>query len=202
VKEGWTRAVSDQIGHEVRRFSDGDPAARELLARRACRLALRTAAAIMQSRDEAADVAQDVAVDVLSSLGKLRDADAFDAWVHRITVRHALRALKRRRGARAAETSLALVAEADEPLASPGPDQVALLSARSALAAALAELPPRQRLALSLRYVHDLSDAEVAAALGCRVGTAHSLLSRGRAGLRASPLLADLAPATTAGGPG
>ncbi len=194
--------MTNQVGDEVRRFRDGDSAARELLARRACRLALRTAAAITQSRDEAADVAQDVAVEVLSSLTKLRDPDAFDAWVHRITVRHALRALKRRRRAHAAETPLVLVAEADEPLALAGPDRAGLLTARSALAAALADLPPKQRLALALRYVHDLSDAEVAAALGCRIGTAHSLLSRGRAGLRRSPQLAEVAPATSAGGPG
>ena len=194
--------MSNQVGHEVRRFLGGDDAAREALARRACRLALRTAAAIMQSRDEAADVAQDVAVDVLSSLSKLRDPDAFDAWVHRITVRHALRALKRRRGARAAETPLALVLDHEQPLVSRGSDPAALVAARSALTAALAELPPRQRVALALRYVHDLPDAEIAAALGCRVGTAHSLLSRGRAALRRSPRLAELAPAASgSGGP-
>jgi RNA polymerase sigma factor (sigma-70 family) len=191
--------VSNQVGDEVLRFRDGDPAARELLARRACRLALRTAAAITRSRDEAADIAQDVAVDVLCSLPKLRDPDAFDAWVHRITARHALRTLKRRRAARATERPL-VVGEADEPVAPTAPDPAVLLDARSALAAALAELPPRQQLALALRYVHDLSDDDLAAALGCRVGTAHSLLSRGRAGLRGNRLLADLAPVSAAGG--
>ena len=97
---------------------------------------------------------------------------------------------------------LALLGEGEEPYAPEGPDREALLSARQALAAALAQLPPRQRLALALRYVHDLSDAEIAAALGCRVGTAHALLSRARAALRQDPLLAELAPATTTGGSG
>jgi RNA polymerase sigma-70 factor (ECF subfamily) len=194
--------VTDTVHDEVQRFRAGDRVAAEVLARRACRLALRTAAVILHSREEAADVAQDVAVDVLRSLPKLRQPDAFDAWVHRITVRHAVRLLRRRSAAQAVETPLALIADADEPLAPEGPDRAALVAARSTLAAALAQLPPRQRLALALRYVHDLSDAEIAAALGCRVGTAHSLLSRGRAGLRRNPKLAELAPATTAGGPG
>jgi RNA polymerase sigma factor (sigma-70 family) len=194
--------VTDAIPEEVRRFRAGDAAAAEVLARRACRLALRTAAVILHSREEAADVAQDVAVDVLRSLPKLRQPEAFDAWVHRITVRHALRLLRRRRATQAVETPLALIAERDEPLALEDSDRAALVAARSMLAAALAKLAPRQRLALALRYVHDLSDAEIAAALGCRIGTAHSLLSRGRAGLRHDPGLADLAPAISAGGPG
>lgn len=186
---------------QLRRFHDGDPAAVEALARHATRLALRTAAVILHSREEAGDVAQDVAVDVLRSLGKLRDPRAFDAWVHRITVRHALGTLRRRSAARKAETPLALIGELDEPAAPEGPDRAAILAARAALAAALAELPPRQRLALALRYVHDLSDDDIATALGCRVGTAHALLSRGRAALRSDPQLSAFAPSTaTAGG--
>jgi RNA polymerase sigma factor (sigma-70 family) len=193
-------AMANPIADEVRRFHRGDPAAAELLARRACRLALRTAAAIVHNRDDAADIAQDVAVDVLCSLTKLRDPEAFDAWVHRITVRHALRMLRRGRARRLVETPLALLAEVDEPGAPEAVDRAALLATRGALAAALAQLPPRQRIALALRYVHDLSDAEIAAALRCRPGTAHSLLSRGRASLRRNPKLIELTPATTSGG--
>ena len=181
----------------LERFRRGDPAAAEALARQACRLALRTSAAILGSREEAADIAQDVAVDVLGSVGRLRDPGAFDAWVHRITARHALRQLGRRGRARAAETPLALLSESDEPTAPDGPDRAALLAARGLLAAALAELPPRQRLALALRYVHDLSDREIAAALDCRQGTVAALLSRGRAALRRDPHLAPLAPGGT-----
>jgi RNA polymerase sigma-70 factor (ECF subfamily) len=192
--------LSEAIANEVRRFRSGDQASAEVLARRACGLALRTAAAIMGSRTDASDVAQDVAVDVLLSLHRLRDAYAFDAWVHRITVRHALRTLRRDRAIRLAERPLALLTEREEPLAPEGPDYAALVTARSALASALAELPPKQRLALALRYVHDLSDAQIAIALECRAGTAHSLLSRGRAALRRDARLSDLAPTATAGG--
>jgi RNA polymerase sigma factor (sigma-70 family) len=193
------RSEATAVAAEVSRFRGGDDAATEALARRAARLALRTAAAILTSRDEAVDVAQDVAVDVLRSLGKLRDPEAFDAWVHRITVRHVLRTLRRRRNAREAETPLALLSEADHPHAATGGDRETVLAARQVLALALAELPPKQRIALALRYVHDLPDSEIATALGCRPGNVASLLSRGRAALRRDVQLAEFAPAITGG---
>jgi RNA polymerase sigma factor (sigma-70 family) len=182
------------VAAQVIRFRDGDPDAAEALARRATRLALRTAAALLGSREEASDIAQDVAVEALRSLGKLRDPAAFDAWVHRITVRHAMRRLKRRRRAREIETPLALLAESAHPTVPENTaDPDALIAARQALAPALTGLPARQRLALALRYVHDLSDAEIAAALGCREGTVHALLSRGRRTLRRDPRLLEIA---------
>lgn len=196
---GATRFQADAIAVEVRRCRSGDASAEEAIARRATTLALRTAGALVESRDEASDVAQDVAVDVLRSIGRLRDPGAFDAWVHRITVRHALRRLKRRRGARQSETSLSLLSEAAEPAVLEDADRDAVLATRQALVVALAGLPPKQRLALALRYVHDLSDAEIAAALGCSEGNVHALLSRGRGALRHDPELAELAIAFKGG---
>jgi RNA polymerase sigma-70 factor (sigma-E family) len=49
---------------------------------------------------------------------------------------------------------------------------------------ALAALPSRQRAALVLRFYEDLSEADIASALGCRPGTVKSLLHRGLAELR------------------
>lgn len=49
---------------------------------------------------------------------------------------------------------------------------------------ALLALPFRQRAALVLRFYEDRTTEEIADALGCRPGTARSLLSRGAAALR------------------
>jgi DNA-directed RNA polymerase specialized sigma24 family protein len=69
---------------------------------------------------------------------------------------------------------------------------------RSALLSALRELPRRQRAIVVLRYWEDLSDAQVAAALGCAEGTVRSQASRALAKLRGSAALADGVPERTA----
>jgi RNA polymerase sigma-70 factor (ECF subfamily) len=181
------------LGEVVRRAQVGDLVAAEAVARRACTSALRTAGGITGSREIAHDIAQDVAVDVLRSLGGLRDPAAFDAWVHRIAVRHALRFLRIRRMRNDREVPLADLEDANEP-AAPVADGAARVAVRESLTEALAALPPRQRVALALRYVHDLTDREIATALRCRRGTANALLSRARAALRASPALSDFEP--------
>jgi RNA polymerase sigma-70 factor (sigma-E family) len=48
----------------------------------------------------------------------------------------------------------------------------------------LARLPRQQRAAVVLRYYEDLTDAEIAALLGCREATVRAHVSRGLAALR------------------
>jgi RNA polymerase sigma-70 factor (sigma-E family) len=69
----------------------------------------------------------------------------------------------------------------------PGPpvdDGTSQIVNRDLLMRSLAALPPRQRAVLVLRYWEDLSETEIARALGCSVGTVKSQLSRGLARLR------------------
>ncbi len=174
----------------VTRAVAGDGAAREEVARRAFRSALRTATATLGSRADASDIAGDVTTEVLRNLKRLRDPARFDAWVHRITARLVLRASRRGAGRMLAELPDDLAATFDAEAG----DAIAL---RESMRRALANLPPRQRLAMALRYVHDLTEPEVAAVLGCRSGTAASLLSRARATLRSDPLLAEFDPSPT-----
>jgi RNA polymerase sigma factor (sigma-70 family) len=170
----------------------GDSAARERVAARAVTLALRTALAVSRDRAEAEDVAQEVAVEALRTLAKLRDPDAFEAWVHRMTVRRAIRVLKRRRRRWTRES------DGDALLRLPDPsslgDRADSTALEQATYRALARLPDRQRLAMVLRYVHDLTEAQIADALDCAPGTAASLLSRGRSQLSTDPDLEAFAP--------
>jgi RNA polymerase sigma-70 factor (sigma-E family) len=51
----------------------------------------------------------------------------------------------------------------------------------------LSRLPDRQRAAVVLRYYEGLSDAEIAATLGCRTSTVRAHISRALAALRERP---------------
>jgi RNA polymerase sigma-70 factor (ECF subfamily) len=145
----------------------------DALAAHALRVATRTAMGVLADRDAAADVAQEVALVALRKRSSLRDPGKLDAWLHRTAARAALREAGRGRNRALAERAAARPERTHDEHA-------------GSLAAAqmLAPLPPRQRAALTLRYVHDLDDRAIAAALGCRRGTVRSLLSRGLAALR------------------
>lgn len=150
----------------VRGALRGDEVALEQLARHALRLSLRTAAATLGSREDAADVAQEVALEALRGLRKLRDPERFDAWLYRITARRSLRLLQSRRGR--PERALETVGEDEQPISSLEEDGLLeQWSATPKIRAALAQLPPRPRLALALRYVAGLTDSQIAEVLGC-----------------------------------
>jgi len=64
------------------------------------------------------------------------------------------------------------------------PDPADTVALRQALVSSLAQLAPRQRAVLVLRYWEQLSEAEAAQVLGCSVGNIKSTASRGLARLR------------------
>jgi RNA polymerase sigma-70 factor (sigma-E family) len=68
---------------------------------------------------------------------------------------------------------------------------VDLAAQRDGLWQALRRLPIRQRTVLVLRFYADMSDADIAAALGARRGTVRSLASRALAALRDDPTLRE-----------
>jgi len=158
----------------------------EGLAVRALTLATRTAFAVVGPNDDARDVAQDVVARVLERNDQLRDPEKFDAWVHRIAIREALKARRIRSRRYAAETDLDAYHDAQSGSEH---DPVDAIAAAHTARAALDALGERERLAMVLRYVHDLPDSQIAKVLGCRRGTVNSLLSRARARLRAMPEL-------------
>lgn len=149
-----------------------------MIARRAYTTGLRLATFSLGDQTLAQDVAQEVVIRVLAGLAKLRDPERFDAWTYRICAREIKRAAKRRQRLEGREDDIA-TAEVD---ADPGFSES--LGDRDWLTRALAELSERQRLVLGLRYVYDLDDKEIAAAIGARRGTVRSLASRGIARLR------------------
>ena len=81
-------------------------------------------------------------------------------------------------------------------------DGLDALDLRDALGQALAQLSPRQRTVLVLRYWEQLSEAETAEALGCSLGTVKSTASRGLARLRELTATWEISTTPTANGTG
>ncbi len=74
-----------------------------------------------------------------------------------------------------------------------GLDEIGAANDRDALWRALGRLPARQRAVVVLRYYEDMSEADVAEALGCSVGTVKSQAARALSKLRVD---ASIEPAT------
>ncbi|WAZ25232.1 SigE family RNA polymerase sigma factor [Streptomyces cinnabarinus] len=132
-------------------------------------------------RHRAEDLVQESLVKLWSVWAKVGE-EAPEAYVRRVMARAAAKSARRRWWG---ERPVEQVPE----LAVPG-DMSTAVAERSRLENALAQLTPRQRAAVVLRYYQDLPDRQVAEVLGCPVGTARSHASRGVARLR--QLLSDV----------
>jgi RNA polymerase sigma-70 factor (ECF subfamily) len=180
--------MSQPLESLVSQACTGDREALSVLAERAAAIALRIAAVALADEYLARDVSQEVAIRALNGLGKLRAADRFDAWVYRITASEIRRAASRR--SRRNEVLIGTHPSEDENRERSAGQAEDLLQVGVGLRQALAELSERERIALALRYVSDLDDAQISRAMRCRPGTVRSLISRGRQKLRGSPHLA------------
>ncbi|MCW2792619.1 MAG: polymerase [Nocardioides sp.] len=128
---------------------------------------------------EAEDLVQNTLVRAYASWHRVRDAGSRDAYVRRIMVR-----LSYRR-ARSASRRLELDPERPRERSRSGVDQTDAIVDRQALLPFLRELPAQQRAVVVLRFYEDLSERDIADALGCAPGTVKSHASRALATLRA-----------------
>jgi RNA polymerase sigma-70 factor (sigma-E family) len=139
---------------------------------------LRTAHLLCGNREDAEDLTQTALVKVVRHWRRVERADDPYAYARAVLVNTAASRWRRRR--RYDELT---AAERTAPPATT-PDPAGEVALRDAVRRALADLPPRTRAALVLRYFEDLTEAQAAAALGCSVGSVKSQVSRGLARLR------------------
>jgi RNA polymerase sigma factor (sigma-70 family) len=161
---------------------DGDVAAYEELVSRYQGIAFRVAWLVVRQAGEAEDAVQEAFVKAYYALPRFRRDAPFRPWILRIVTneaRNRVRASRRREG-------LTLRAAAADPGgAAPSPEVAALeREDAEALARAMDRLRESDRLVIAYRYLFELSEAEMAEALGLRPGTVKSRLSRALGRLR------------------
>jgi RNA polymerase sigma-70 factor (sigma-E family) len=138
---------------------------------------VRLAALLVRDTATAEEVVQDSFIAMHSSWRRLRDSDKALSYLRQSVVNRSRSVLRHR-----------MVVDRNAP--KPAPDmpsaeQGALgLLERSAVVAALRELPPRQREALVLRYYGDLSEAQIALTMGISRGAVKSHTARAISALR------------------
>lgn len=167
----------------VEQAKEGDVGAYAELMRRHQDLAFRTAYLITRDAAEAEDAAQEGFVKAYYALTRFRSGAPFRPWLLQIVANEA----RNRRTSAGRRAGLALRAAAAQPLgqAAPSPEAVALAEEqRAALMSAVNSLRLDDRLVIAYRYFFDLSEAEMATALGCARGTVKSRLSRALVRLR------------------
>ncbi len=156
----------------------GDETAFEdLIAARLDRL-YATARLILHDPVLAEDAVQETMINAWRDLPGLRDPERFDGWLRRVLTHACLNLARRSRHARA-ELEL-------EPDVLATGDASVAVAERDALQRAFTTLSAEHRAVIVLRYYQGCSVPEVAEALGLRLGTAKSRLSRAEAALRAA----------------
>ena len=135
---------------------------------------LRVAVAIIRDEQLAEEAVQDAFVRALRHRRAFDESGSVDAWLWRIVVNEA----RRRRAAHTKVPPTRVAGVAEDGATNNGHAD------SGALAAVVAALPERQRVALFLRYYADLDYEAIAEALGVKAGTVAATLHAAHAALR------------------
>jgi len=169
---------------------DLDAAAFDALVRRHQQRLYRLVLGLVRDPDEAESLTQDVFVAAFEHRESFRGEASVGTWLASIAINRVRDRERSRRWQfwRGLSRGTADEGARDVDQVPDGaPDPARVLAARQDVRAvrdAVARLPVRQRAAFTLRYVEEQSLEEIAAALGCEVGTVKSHLARAVAAVR------------------
>jgi RNA polymerase sigma factor (sigma-70 family) len=134
---------------------------------------------MLRDPDLAADLTQDAFVKAYKAYATLEKDENARAWLYQIAHRVALDEIRHRKIIRMVPWS------GESRGAAPSAERLAMdLRLSGPLERALARIPERQRAALLLAEVHDLTGLELAAAMGVSHVAARAILTRARDSLR------------------
>ena len=165
----------------VERARNGELEAFTQLVKVSLRRLTGVANLILRDSDLAQDAVQDACLMAWRDLRALRDPDAWDAWLHRLTVRACYKVARKER-----RRSMVELHVTPDPRSTPGADFSTDVVDRDWLGRELGRLDLDQRAVMVLHYYLDLPMADVAEILDIPYGTAASRLHRGLETLRSS----------------
>jgi RNA polymerase sigma-70 factor (ECF subfamily) len=173
----------DEDAALVERARAGAPEAFARIVERHQGAAFRVAWVLCGNAADAEEATQDAFVKAHRALGRFRTGAPLRPWLLAIAANEARN--RRRAAGRREHLALRVAGEEAAFAAAPSSETLALAADRDAdLRSAIARLGGADREVLWLRYFADLSQAEIAAALGCRPGTVKSRTSRALGRLR------------------
>jgi RNA polymerase sigma-70 factor (ECF subfamily) len=173
--------VDDEERRIVGRVQQGDVAAFDSLVRRYLDRALVVARRISGNAHDAEDLVQDSFIRALERIATFDNSRPFAPWFFRLLTNTGLNA----RRARAIRMTEPETVEVPAPHVDPY-EAVERLEIRERFDAALAALPDRQRLVVSMFEVDGLSSTEIAEVLGIAPETVRWHLHQARRVLRAA----------------
>jgi RNA polymerase sigma-70 factor (ECF subfamily) len=175
--------VPDPYAGMLERVRAGDPAALDELLGRAQDIARRYSLAVCGAAPDRDDAMQEALLKTFQHAKRIREPQAFRAWLYR-TVKNACLVGRRRKAGE--EWGTPLESDSDEPPDRAPAADAALESAeaRARVRAALGRLRPAYREAVFLRDLEGLSTREVARVLGISEANVKVRLHRAHAELR------------------
>ncbi len=160
--------------------SQGDMDSFEELICRYQNSAWNVAYSMLSDRHLAADAAQEAFLRVLEQAKTYRPAAKFSTYFFSILRRICIDHYRRKKASPRPDF-------ARDEAATPPPEEILIKNETSLrIHEAIASLPPRQRMALTLQHFGQMSYKEIARAMNCSAGAVDSLLIRARGALSKS----------------
>jgi len=160
-------------------YANGDADAARVLAVRHTSRVLALSYRMLNDRAEAEDVAQEAMLRLWKIAPDWRRGEAqVSTWLYRVASNLCTDRLRKKRGA-----NLDDIPEPEDD--APSAEEVMLQQKRvDTLGEAIKALPDRQRMAITLRHLEELSNPEIATIMEISVEAVESLTSRGKRTLR------------------
>jgi len=173
----------------VEQLKQGDGVAFKTIVTTWQEMVYNTALGILQSAEDAEDVAQEVFVQVYESIHTFKGESKLSTWLYRITTSKALDHIRRKKRKKRFAFVQTLFGENNEIVIQPPDFQhpgVVLDNKENAAALfkAIEKLPENQKIAFVLNKVEGLNYQEISEIMKTTVSSVESLLHRAKSNLR------------------